>query len=544
MLKMIFMKTKYIWMFLVLMGLMACETDDEGNVIIPEVELTAGSADFSNYVSVGNSLTAGFMDGALYQAGQSNSIPNLLAQKFGLVGGGTFTQPLMNDNVGGLLFGGVPDARFGPRLFINPATTEIGQVNAVPSTEVFAPPGGPYNNLGIPGAKGFHLLFDGYGNPANLAPQIATANPYFVRMASAPNTTVLADALAQNPTFFSLWIGNNDVLGYATSGGDGSNPITPSDGPPGVGFDQTYAAIIATLTSTGAQGVVANIPDVTSLPYFTAVPYDALDPTTNEALDAQISDLNTIYGALNDVYAFLGVTGRDVVFDDDKANPVVILDESLQDLSAQITSVLNASPDFPAFLAQFDLPPAAAPLVAGLFGQRYGQARQATEDDLLVLPSSSVIGTVNMDEAASLQLVGLSEEVAAQLSAEGVTLPLEDKWVLLPSEQLEVKTATDNFNGVIQSTVQAAGLAFVDANAFLNDLAGPGLTFGNFTLTADLVLGGAMSLDGVHPNSRGNSVGANAFMRAIDETYGSNFEESGNFYDPGDFPTNFPESLQ
>jgi hypothetical protein len=30
---------------------------------------------------------------------------------------------------------------------------------------------------------------------------------------------------AQAPTFFSLWIGNNDVLGYATTGGDGSSII-------------------------------------------------------------------------------------------------------------------------------------------------------------------------------------------------------------------------------------------------------------------------------------------------------------------------------
>jgi hypothetical protein len=43
-------------------------------------------------------------------------------------------------------------------------------------------------------------------------------------------------AVAQAPTFFSLWIGNNDVLGYATTTG-GINPITPSAGPAGAGFD-------------------------------------------------------------------------------------------------------------------------------------------------------------------------------------------------------------------------------------------------------------------------------------------------------------------
>jgi hypothetical protein len=35
---------------------------------------------------------------------------------------------------------------------------------------------------------------------------------------------VLAYAMSQKPTFFSLWIGNNDV-GYATTGGDGTDPL-------------------------------------------------------------------------------------------------------------------------------------------------------------------------------------------------------------------------------------------------------------------------------------------------------------------------------
>jgi hypothetical protein len=50
----------------------------------------------------------------------------------------------------------------------------------------------------------------------------------------------------------SLWIGNNDVLGYATTGGDGTDPITPSAGA-GVGFDATYDALVNTLTSGGVK---------------------------------------------------------------------------------------------------------------------------------------------------------------------------------------------------------------------------------------------------------------------------------------------------
>jgi hypothetical protein len=42
----------------------------------------------------------------LFIAGQNNSFPNILSQKFALLNGGDFKQPLMNDNYGGMLFGG------------------------------------------------------------------------------------------------------------------------------------------------------------------------------------------------------------------------------------------------------------------------------------------------------------------------------------------------------------------------------------------------------------------------------------------------------
>ena len=71
-----------------------------------------------------------------------------------------------------------------------------------------------------------------------------------------------------------------------------------------------------------------------------------------------------------------------------------------------------------------------------------------------------------------------------------------------------------------------------------------GLQSGNFILTSELVRGGAFSLDGVHLTARGYALVANEFMRAIDATYGSNFEASGNFYDIGQFPTNYPPTLQ
>ena len=540
---------KYIYISLGVLAFTACndleDVDLEPEVMVEELPaLTAGSADFSNYVSLGNSLTAGFTDGALFQASQTLSMPNLLSQKFSLAGGGSFSQPLTNDNIGGLALAGtrIQD----PRLVFGgagPVSLEslIGDVT-VTTDIALNNPTGPFNNLGVPGAKSFHLLAPGYGNIANV--QLGLANPYFVRMTGAtPDISVLEMAVGQSPSFFSLWIGNNDVLGYATTGGDGTDPITPISGAPGQGFDGSYGALIATLTAGGAQGVVANIPNVTDVPHFTTVPHNPLDPTNPDFGD-QIATLNGIFGQLNQVYAFLGVPERSIEFSTTAASEVVIRDETLTDLSAQIAGVLSASPTFPAFVQSFGLPVEAAPLVAGLLGSTYGQTREATADDLFVLPSSSIIGTVNTESVAALMAAGLPQTLAGQFSVEGISLPLEDKWVLIPSEQEEIAVATAAFNQIIEATANQAGLALVDANGLLNQLANGGITSGDFTLTSNLVTGSAFSLDGIHPTARGYALLANEFMKAIDATYGSNFEESGNLLNVGDYPTNYPATLQ
>ena len=542
-------KLKYIWILAAALGFTACSDDDSSSDDIsgPLPELTAGDANFSTYVSLGNSLTAGFADGALYRISQENSMPNILSGQFSLVGGGNFNQPLTNDNTGGLLINGSQLPGFGPRLvFDGSGPTSITNLNPMAQTTtdiVLNNPTGPFNNMGVPGAKSFHLLAPGYGDLNGLFATPPTANPYFVRMASSPTTSVIADAMAQTPTFFSLWIGNNDVLGYALSGGESDtmaenyDPITDQ-----ATFDFAYNTLVTTLTSGGSQGVVANIPDVTSIPHFTTVPYNPLSPD-NPDFGPQIPTLNTIFGAINQIYDALGQPERAIVFSQSENSPVVIKDESLTDISAQISGALMASPTFPAFIAQFGLPAQAAPLVANLLGNTYGQTRQATAADLFVLPSSSVIGTVNTDYAAGLVAQGLPPALAGQFSAEGITKPLDDKWVLIPSEQSEIASATAAFNSTIENAANNAGLAFVDANTLLNQLANGGISSGDYLLTASLVTGGAFSLDGVHPNSRGYALIANEFLKAIDATYGSNFEASGNLVNIGNYNTTYSAGL-
>jgi len=254
-----------------------------------------GSADFTRYVAIGNSITSGYADGALYYQGQQNSYANLLAGRFSLVGGGNFRQPLVNAASVGV--GSTGNAPF--KLGYSTDCLGVTSLAPVPvastgdlsilSTSIASQ--GPFNNMGVPGAKVTTAVFPGYGNPAL---GIGNFNPFFYRIAADPaNSSMLSDAAAQNPTFFSVFLGNNDVLAYAMAGG-ASDFITPSAGGVGIGFDASLNQVVNTLSANGAKGVIANIPDITSLPYFTTIPYNGL------ALDSSNTALmNLIYNARN-----------------------------------------------------------------------------------------------------------------------------------------------------------------------------------------------------------------------------------------------------
>jgi hypothetical protein len=78
--------------------------EKEFDTDVKDVKVTNGTADFTKYVALGNSLTSGYRDGALYLDGQNESYPSMIAQQMKLAGGAAnFNQPLMDDNNGGLL---------------------------------------------------------------------------------------------------------------------------------------------------------------------------------------------------------------------------------------------------------------------------------------------------------------------------------------------------------------------------------------------------------------------------------------------------------
>ena len=512
-----------------------------------EVALTNGSADFSKYVAVGASFTAGVSDNALFIASQTNSWPNTLASQFSAAGGGDFNQPFVSDNIGGLLYGGTVIQP--PRLYFNGAGPAV-LPDAIPTTETTNVLTGPFNNVGVPGAKSYHLLAPGYGNLAGVP--LGTANPFFARMASSPSVTMLEEAVSQNPTFFTLSeMGGNDVLSYSTSGGAGvdqtGNPdVTTYSGfditDPGV-FTASVTAAVAALTANGAKGCLTTVPYVTSLPFFTTVGHAPITPDAFE--NGQIAALNAQFEPLNQAFAFLGVPERAINFSETDASPIVIFDKDLESISEQLNAVLLGG--------------GLDPLTAGLLSAQFGQSRQTTSADLVLLTSASVIASVNeanyqfLYESIYGALVGAgfpedaaaasAAEQAGQLSVNGVTFPIADNFVLTEQETDRVINATDAYNLSVDAICTQYDLAKVDLRTILEEASQTGLMYDSFMMNTDLVFGGLVSLDGVHFTARGYSLMANKFLEAIDAKYGSNFVQAGQRAYANDFPVSYPLNL-
>ncbi|KAB1069796.1 G-D-S-L family lipolytic protein [Tamlana haliotis] len=493
-------KTKYIGLFLAILGLSSCNSPDD---VVPHVdeetlpELTSGTANFENYVSLGASLTAGYSDFGLFIAGQENSFPSMLASQFEKLGGGDFTQPLVDDNTGGILVGGTPVR--GYRLTFNseiPGPEPLNDFLAglgvpVPpiTTEAGINIGSDFNNFGIPGAKSFHLIAAGY----------AGANPYYARIASAPTATVIDDAIAQNPTFFTLSdIGAADVLGYALSGGDGTDPITDI-----ATFNSSLEILIDKLTANGAQGVIANVPDILGVSHFTTVTHN---PVPLDAQTAAYLNSMNAYGAYNagivQAYAYLvantpltqemadeEIAQRTITFSEAPDNALVIVDKNLRDLTVLNPALINI--------------------------------RQATAEDLVLLTASSEIP-----------------------NGVGVSTPMGDHLVLTPEEQNNIHDAAMAYNTSIESLANSNNLALADLKSIFEEASTTGIKFDDYFLNTDLVFGGLVSLDGIHLTARGYALMANTFLSAIDETYGSNFVASGNLMKAGDYPTAYSPTLE
>jgi hypothetical protein len=482
--------------FALVFGMMAgaCTYD------FPETtEPTAGEADFTKMISVGSGLSTGFMNGALYTDGQDASFVRILAQQMQVVGGGTFTQPDVDSENG--CYNPAAGCTAG-RLYL-----KISPTTGTPGPAPKPGDGGkalqPYsgsanlNNFAVPSTTLLLSLIPQTGGPA--VPQNPAYNPYYGRIASIPSVSTIvgdaATAFANGGTFLTFWLGNDDVLGYATAGGSVAVPLTTNDD-----FNTRYNTALNTLLAAApnAKGVVANIPDVTSLPFFSTVVFNPipLDATTAAGLTSQLA---VNYNAFLD-----GMVANQVITADEAAkrklayiagkNPILINDETLTNLEPYMEGPY-----------------------AGL--KPYAIARQTTKDDLICLTAGSYIGAVLAPNVVN----GVSAPLTNTTSANTQALKGDDL-VLIPQEITQIQSSITAFNGIIKTAADAnsARLAFVDANAILASLKTSGAEVNGATITASISPPfGGFGLDGVYPNARGNGFLANAFITAINAKFRS-----------------------
>ncbi len=482
-----------LYLIALLFGLFSCAQELDENpfpstqVVEEPVMSTSGSADFSNFVAMGNSLTAGYQASALFTEGQNNSLPSIIHSQLGDFGSATFVQPTINSEngysgmtadgtvLGRLRLQGTPPA---PRPVISNAASLPSPLNPSFNYEGST---SSLNNFGVPGILLGQALIPQTGDWSllGLDPRVS---PYYARFASAPgSSTLLGDMMSAGPTFFMFWLGNNDVLGYATGGASGSVPLTSQDA-----FAFQYGLIMSTLTANpNVKGIVGNIPDVTSIPFFKAVPWNAIP------LDESTATLsNGGYAAYNGgLQAALGAG---------------IISQAEYDLR-----VINFAAGQNGFVIEDNELTDVATLTGGQIP--IPQYRQTNSADLITLTAGSVLGTLaDPNNPASVRGVGVA---------------LGDQYVLTTAEQEEIADAISGFNATIETQVSnySDQVALADVNMALSTFSNTGFgVYNGVTITPNFVPPtGAFSEDGVHPNSRGYAFTANVFIEAINAKFGS-----------------------
>ncbi len=250
--------------------------------------VASGEVDPTVFVSVGGDRVAGYMDDALSVYGQSNSLGAIFNTQLEVVGGTTYNQPMIADQSIGINLKDQSQLIMGYKTDCNNETSlspvrkaNQGSIGSW-SQNLYATQG-PFNNIGIPGISVLNVLSPGY------------SDPWYDRFRSGGSSAILSDVTSQNPTFVLCDLGTDDIMNYALSGGTGS-PIPSAVGIAGVGFNGTYETIVNSISSSGAKGVLCNIPDITEFPYFTTIPYNGL---TLDSANA---------ATMNQVFNPLGIT--------------------------------------------------------------------------------------------------------------------------------------------------------------------------------------------------------------------------------------------
>jgi hypothetical protein len=242
--------------------------------------VASAQVDFSRYVALGDSYGAGMSNLSLLQKHQLNSYPAILAGQFGFTG--TFQQPLISEP-------GIP-----AELALSALHVSNGQVVPVigpKSTSTGLPINitypGIYNNLSIPGAAvGDLLTLTGDAtklqSDAVLYAQgkISTAQLFADIVLRDGQHTALELAIGAQGTFYTVWIGGDDVSGAVLTAVavDGVTMTTKAD------FQTRYTQLLGALHQAlpNATIVVVNLADETLWPFATTIKPYLVNPATGD----------------------------------------------------------------------------------------------------------------------------------------------------------------------------------------------------------------------------------------------------------------------
>jgi hypothetical protein len=216
----------------------------------------SGSADFSVYVAVGTSVTAGWQSGGLVENHQRTSYAYLFAQQ---TGAANFTIPSVSaDGVPALL----RIVSLSPLFITNAGRTTGTFTNLSQPTS--------YHNMAVPYAILFDLVDSTYYYGGLPRPTFPFDN--IVRHRG----TILQQVVGLNPTFVSVEFGANEVLSVASRG---LGTVSPSPAAFGALLGAAFNALEA--AAPAASFAIVTVPNVTSIPFFTTFSPITLDAATH-----------------------------------------------------------------------------------------------------------------------------------------------------------------------------------------------------------------------------------------------------------------------
>lgn len=195
----------------------ACADNGPTAVVPPNVP---ANALFTSYVALGNSLTAGYQSGGINDSTQQLSYPAMLAKAmktpyaYASLAGSGCPPPIVNFQTQARLGGGTS------------STCSLRNPNSITVA---------LNNVAVPGATSL--------DPTSASTSASNALSTFI----LGGKTQVAKAADANPTFVSVWIGNNDVLSAALSGLLVATPGVTAGVTSQATFQTNYAAMVTSL---------------------------------------------------------------------------------------------------------------------------------------------------------------------------------------------------------------------------------------------------------------------------------------------------------